>query len=152
MSKVRVRESKIRDLGLFRKLWKQYLEANEKGGSTVAVTDKNMVGPERLFEQYTNGTLLGVVLFIGDYAVLMAGDSGIDHNCGKVAMLWGLFVTEPKRKNGIATLLMEEASKLLKAKGFGAVMTTFTASNEAAGQIALKKDAKPIFVMVQGAL
>jgi len=143
--KIRVRNSKPRDLGLFRKLWKQYLTENEKAGSTVAATDKNMAAPEALFNAYTNEDLSGIVLFVGDYAVLMAGDNQVDHN-SRTAMLWGLYVEESRRKNGVGTLLIEEAKKQLKAAGYSTVLTVFGAQNEAAGNIANKNEAKPIFV------
>lgn len=143
--KIRVRNSKPRDLGLFRKLWKQFLTENEKAGSTVSATAKNMETPESLFKVYTDGDVQGIVLFVGDYAVLMAGDTQIEHT-GRTAMLWGLYVEESRRKNGVATLLIEEAKKQLKAAGYNSVLTVFGAQNEAAGQIANKQEAKPIFV------
>ena len=149
--KIRIREAKPRDTGLFRKLWKAYLESNEKAGSAVCPTDKNIIGPEGLFARYVKdpsvegwvSPLDGVVLFVADYAIFMAGQAGtnIDYNCGKVANLWGVYVQPGK---DVGDQLVAEGLKRLKEKGFDTVL--FTCTSDAAIQI---PNAKPLFVTVK---
>lgn len=147
--KIRIREAKARDVGLFRKLWKAYLESNEKCGSSVAVTDRNLILPGRVFESYVDAptatlpALTGIVLFVADYAVLMAGESPapLDYTCGKVAHLWGVYV-QPGHEVG--EQLVTEGLKRLKEKGFNTVLFTCTAEHG----IQLP-NAKPLFVTVK---
>lgn len=149
--KIRVRDAKPRDIGLFKKLWLDNLKENEKAGSIVATTEKNLAMIEATYNLYTSGELDGFALFVGDYGVLLAGATGaaVEHNCGKTAMLWGMFVREDKRKGGVATALVEEAKKRLKVTGFDSVIAPFTVNNEAAGSFAIKLEAKPIFMSVK---
>ena len=152
--KIRVRDAKPRDIGLFKKLWRANLEENEALGSIVASTEKNLATVEATYNLYTSGELDGFAFFVGDYGVLLVGATGaaVEHNCGKTAMLWGMFVREDKRKGGVATALVTEAKKRLKAAGFDTVLSPFTVSNEAAGSFALKLEAKPIFMSVKVSL
>jgi len=149
--KIRVRDAKPRDIGLFKKLWRSNLEENEKAGSIVASTEKNLASVEATYNFYISGELEGFAFFVGDYGVLLVGTTGAaaEYNCGKTAMLWGMFIREDKRKGGVATALIEEAKKRLKAAGFDSVIVPFTVSNEAAGSFALKLEAKPIFMSVR---
>lgn len=125
--KIRIREAKARDLGLFRKLWKAHLELNEKNGSVVCPTDKNLATLETLFEHYVGGGMQGVVLFIADYAVFMAGDGpAADFNCGKTAHLWGCYV-EPGKEVG--EQLVNEGLKRLKDKGFNTAVFNAVANH-----------------------
>jgi GNAT superfamily N-acetyltransferase len=144
--KVRVRDSKPRDVGLFRKLWKLYLAENEKDHSIVSCTDKSVAATETMFNAYTSKESPGMVLFVGDYAILMAGEipAPVDYNCGKTVMLWGIFVQADHRRTGVATALVKEARMRLKSDGADTVVTTFTVLNEPAARFALKEKAKAI--------
>lgn len=144
--KVRIRDGKPRDVGLLSKLWKAYLESNEMAGSVVCSSERNLASPAIMFERYVNNESNGVVLFIADYAVFMAGESPapIDYSCGKTATLWGVY-TEPGRD--VKDQLIAEGFKKLKEKGFDMVLFTSTAENS----IELP-NAKPLFVTVKVAL
>lgn len=130
--KIKIRDAKLRDVGLFTKLWKQYLESNEKLGAAITAAERNLVTPAFLFEQYVSGRLSGIVLFVADYAVLMAGEgpAPIDYNCGKVAIIWGLYVMDGKDE-GIGAEIVQTALRVLKQKGFDSALTTYASGNEA---------------------
>ena len=144
--KIRIREAKPRDVGLFTKLWKSYLESNEKAGSVICPNDQNMAGPILMFERYVSADLRGVILFIADYAVLMAGEQALplEYNCGRVANLWGAY-TLPDHE--IGSQLVDEGLKRLKEKGFDTVLFTRTA----ASNVQLP-NAETIFVTVKAPL
>lgn len=141
--KVRIRDAKPRDVGLLKKLWKAYLESNETAGSVVCSSEQNLASPAILFERYVSNESNGVVLFIADYAIFMAGESSapIDYTCGKTATLWGIYV---QPGHDVKDQLIAEGFKKLKEKGFDTVLFTSTAENS----IELP-NAKPLFVTVK---
>ena len=146
--KVRIREAKVRDVGLFTKLWKAYLESNEKVGSVICPNERNMAGPTILFERYVSGDLRGVVLFVADYAVFMAGEQTLplEYNCGRVANLWGSHVLP---SHEVGPQLVNEGLKRLKEKGFNTLLFTCVADH---GLENMLPNPKPIFVTVKAPL
>lgn len=123
--KIRVREAKSRDIGLFRKLWTAFLTENEKNGAIVRASEKNVAVYERLFNLYVEGKAAGVVLFVADHSVLMWGDGGSPFEAtAKVAQAWGTYVKEDKRKTGIAKAMRTEALKKLHALGFEKIVAS----------------------------
>lgn len=72
----------------------------------------------KYFDAYTSEHLDGVVLLIGNDAVLMWGDPGVSVGDKKVAVGWGTFVSEKLRGEGAGNLLRETALKMLADKGF----------------------------------
>jgi len=143
--KIKIRDAKPRDVGLFNKLWKAYLESNEKLGAAITTSDRNLAMPQFLFEQYVSRKLSGIVLFVADYAVLMAGEgaSPIDYNCGKVAIIWGVHVQDGK-DDGVGAEIVQTALRMLKQQGFDSILTTYAAQNEALPK--LLPNAKSMYV------
>ena len=96
LKKIRVREAKARDIGLFKKLFAGFLEKAAKEGSPVLASEKSLSMYESLFDVYLSpdSEYEGVILFVADVGVLMCGDAGIplDHS-GKPLTLWGIHVT-----------------------------------------------------------
>jgi len=80
-----------------------------------------------LFDQYTTGVRGGVVVFgAGNNAVCMWGDvlaeGGFDHAEGCVAHGLGTYVRKEFRSKNVTGLLWRRASKILKKRGFDAVI------------------------------
>ena len=135
MKNIRVREAKIRDKGLFRKLWKAFLEEMyKKGGkATYLPTETNLDLFETIFEAYTNKQFPGIVLFVGEDAVLMWGDSGaivFETEFGKQAVAWGTYVSPEFREMGISEQMTETAVQKMKALGFDWVTTAVLLDDE----------------------
>ena len=120
----RVRQAKPGDRNLFRKLWGDYLkEAYESKDSEVQPNDFNLDRYSFFFDLYVSGGVPGVVLFIGDSAVLMWGGIGeppfqIDT---ERAVGFGTYVKPEARKKGYSALIRKEGARLLKEMGFDAV-------------------------------
>lgn len=129
VKKLRVRDAKPTDGGLFRKLWIKYLEEQHQKGNHILPNDHNMDLFEKLFNLYVSDTWDGIVLFIADKAVLMWGEvpQEFEHNLGRFANGWGTYVDEAIRERGASKLLREAAFDKLREKGFesvqGAVLT-----------------------------
>lgn len=111
---IRVRPAKLRDLGLFRKLWTQLLAAQATQGSLRDT--KSMALYELLFNQYIEQKLNGTVLFVADQGVVMWGDHGpMDVYKEKTVAAWGDF------SNGnpfIKAALLEKAEEWAKSQGY----------------------------------
>jgi ribosomal protein S18 acetylase RimI-like enzyme len=131
VKKIRVRESKIRDLGLFRSLWKKYL--NDPENSDVLVTPDKQAEEvfEGLFKVYTASEAEGIVLFVGEVGVLMAGtlNTNVNYRTGNTAHIWGAFVREDARGRGIAKELFKVAKEKLKELGFESVTLALPSNN-----------------------
>jgi len=120
LTKIRVREAKPRDRGLFKKLWKSYLEEERETGGIMLPTEANIETSAVMFDNYVDGTYEGVVLFVADKAVLMYGDPGMvfETTLGKVAWGWGIYVHPDFREKGIAKELTKAAVDKLISLGF----------------------------------
>lgn len=125
LKKIRVRAAKPRDIGLFKKLWGDFLKEQETLGSMIKGSERNLDIFTTIFTKYVEEKdYEGVALFIGEVAVLMAGDNGtqaeltIGH---KPANVWGIYVAPDQRGKGLGVKLYEEGFKQLKAMGFDAV-------------------------------
>lgn len=134
--RIKIRRAKPGDLGLFKKLWKEYL-SDEKllsvGG--VPPTDHNMEVFEHIFNAYVSGEFEGVVLFHAEDAVLMWGDPGgqiFESNYGRQAQGWGTYVKESARKKGISMALQRKAVNILKNMKFDTVVGQVDLENEEA--------------------
>lgn len=116
--KPKVRAAKIQDKGLFRKLWKEFLEHEVSQGGNILPTDKNLDVYCNIFEKYVNGELPGVVSFIAEDAVLMWGSSGapvFDTNIDPIAQGWGTYVRERARGKGYSRRIREVSLKRLES-------------------------------------
>ena len=123
--RLRVREAKPRDLGLFKKLWVQFMENQQAYDADVGVTERNIELYCNMFDHFVNNPEDGIVLFIGENAVLMwgsAGDSPFETNCGRTATAWGVFVEDKLRGKGAGDLLRQHAKKVLYDRGFDTVL------------------------------
>lgn len=93
LKRIRVRKAKIRDIGLFKKLWIKLLDKQSLEGSIVLSNEKTMDFYEKLFNAYVEGILEGIVLFVADKGVLMWGDSAsLRDYPGKFIVDWGVYI------------------------------------------------------------
>jgi hypothetical protein len=126
MKKIRVRAAKERDIGLFRKLWKELLDQNVNNGSIISSDKKSLELFEFLFNSYVEQTLEGTVLFVGEKGILMWGEpaSTIQYSKGKVVAAWGHYVS-PDDTEGVEEALLTRAEAWAKEKGFSGVAGQF---------------------------
>lgn len=125
LKKIRVRKATARDVGLFRKLWREMMEEQYTAGSPVLPNDHNLKVIEEIFEAYVEETLEGVVLLVSDVGVLMYGDMAnpLQLSVGdKVAYGWGQYVAPDSRGKGILDKMAEKAFKQLGDMGFSAML------------------------------
>jgi hypothetical protein len=121
----RVRGAKPGDRNLFRKLWLEYLtESYETKDSEFKPDDFNMERYSKLFDLYVSEMFPGVVLFIGDSAVLMWGGMAEDpfHTDNRRAFGFGTYVRPSARRKGYSKIIRKEGAKRLKVLGFDAVV------------------------------
>lgn len=123
VKRIRVREAKARDVGLFRKLWAEFLTDQAEKGAKVAGTDRSLKFFEKLFDIYVAGAFEGTALLVADKGILMWGDAGspIEYKDGKTAMAWGSFVAPVENRAEIYEALEGRALEILREKGFKGV-------------------------------
>lgn len=114
LKKIRVREAKARDIGLFKKLWQDGIEESDSGkGSTVFF--------EELFDQYVESGE-GFILLVADKGVLIAGEAKTQFEAvGTIAQIWGIYVSKDFRGQGIELAMLNEAKSKLKSQGHATV-------------------------------
>ena len=121
----RVRHAKPGDRNLFRKLWTEYLtESYESKDAEIKPDEFNIDRYSLFFDLYVTEKVPGIVLFIGDSAVLMWGGIGEPpfHMDTERAIGFGTYVRPDARKKGYSTLIRKEGARLLKEMGFDAVV------------------------------
>jgi len=121
LKKVRIREAKERDLGLFRKLWKAFLTEQRERGAAMLPNDHNMEMFDGLFNLYVvEKSFKGFILFVGEQAVLMAGNPGniFETSLGEVAYGWGAYVAPEYRGKKIGKELYAAAKEKIMEMGF----------------------------------
>jgi len=123
VKKIRVREAKARDVGLFRKLWADFLQDQAGKGAKVADSARSLKFFEKLFEIYVMGAYEGTVLLVADKGILMWGDAGspIEYKDGKTAMGWGEYVVPVENEAEIRDALETKAIEILREQGFKGV-------------------------------
>lgn len=145
IKKIRVREARERDKGLFHKLWKELLLEQQENGSIVrGDSEKNIEIFTNVFKSYTDSSEDGVVLFIGEIAVLMAGNPGneVELTIGRrPARNWGMYVVPDQREKNIETKLYEAGFKRLREMGFDVIFGGSMSDNNS---VALEKVAGSI--------
>jgi ribosomal protein S18 acetylase RimI-like enzyme len=137
LKKPRVREAKPRDIGLFRKLWKLYLEDQVEQGGVILPTEDNLEVYVNIFKMYVDEDIPedaqtdGVVLFIGEVAMIMWGDSDsvVETTMGKTAYAWGVYVMPDHRGQGLSDMLHREAIKKLVEFKFDTVYSSIVTDN-----------------------
>lgn len=122
--RIRVREAKLTDIGLFRKLWTMFLEQQVKDGSIVVPSARTMAAYERLFNVYVEKEYNGLVLFVADKGVLMYGDAVSPMECslGRMVTSWGVFVVPGLDDEKIRFAMLEYAEEWATAQGFDGIL------------------------------
>lgn len=152
LKKIRVREAKVRDIGLFKKLWMKFLEAQHESGSLILPTEKNLDFAVGLFKSYVDEDLPaetrseGVVLFVSDVAVLFYGDINLPYDVSigkKVAYGWGYYVEPEHRGKGILKEMQKYALEKLSNMGFDAILGN-TMEGDTRGEEAWKRSASHV--------
>jgi hypothetical protein len=123
VKKLRVREAKARDVGLFRKLWADFLRDQVEQGAKVADNARSLKFFEKLFEIYVMGAYEGTALLVADKGILMWGDAGspIEYTAGKTAIAWGSYVAPVENRVEIYAALETRALEVLREKNFKGV-------------------------------
>jgi GNAT superfamily N-acetyltransferase len=141
------RVATIEDVPLFRSLWMDFLKEQHELGHHLKPTEKNLDAFERLFRAYIDPTskLPGVVLFIDDAAVFMAGSIGevFESEWGVTAVGHGTYVVPDARRLGLSKAIRKAGFECLASLGFetatGASVQGNTASEIAAEKIGLRR-------------
>src|SRR5574338_277088 len=131
--KPRVREAKPGDRSLFKKMWTELLEDQNKKGFPVKATENNVEVYAKIFDAYVGGRLKGIVLFIAEDAVLMWGERGVDifdTEWDDAGQGWGTYVRARARKKGYSKLIREVAVKKMKELGIKMVLGTGIHGND----------------------
>lgn len=121
----RVRHAKPGDRNLFRKMWLDYLtESYGTKDSEIQPDDFNIDRYSLFFDLYVSGQLPGIVLFIGEAAVLMWGGIGEDpfHMDTKRALGFGTYVKPEARRKGYSKMIRQAGVLLLRELGFETVI------------------------------
>lgn len=129
----RVREARLEDIGLFKMLWSEFMEVNQSKGSPVIASESNLEFYCGLFTLYLEEQFPGVVLFIGEDAVLIwgsAGDAHMETTVGHQAMGWGTYVRERARGKGLSTLIRNEAIAKLKEMNFDSIQGAYSVGDD----------------------
>lgn len=124
LKKIRVREAKLRDVGLFKKLWAESLQQGAKAGSIVAATERTLDAYVKLFNVYVEGDYEGIVLFVADKGVLMWGCAGspMDYSAGRMITDWGFYATSESSED-IQRALLEHALGWATDHKFNGILT-----------------------------
>jgi hypothetical protein len=140
LKKIRVREAKARDIGLFKKLWGEMLEKQD----SVIENDSGLY--EDLFNAYVDGKLNGVVLFVADKAVLMWGGhvSPLKYP-NKPVVAWGMYATGDSAE-AIEVALKKHAVEWSKKNDYESLLVQVSRSS--AGIEGLE----PVATILQGPL
>ena len=138
LKKIRVREAKLRDIGLFKKLWQAGIDEFTSGKGTTAFF-------EELFNKYVE-TDNGFVLLVADKGVLVAGETDAQfESAGTIAQIWGVYVSKDFRDQGIELAMINEAKLKFKALGYSIVaLATFSAQEIT--EVIIEAGFKPLMV------
>lgn len=124
--RIRVREGKLSDKGLFRKLQKQYLNDPENEGVLLADTAESETFCDSMFTVAVESEG-GFVLFVADKGVVVVTEMTTPgtFKMGKMALIWLAYVSLDGRDQGIEEALFKATVELTKALGYDGV--TFSA-------------------------
>jgi len=122
MKKIRVREAKPRDLGLFRKLQAEFSADPDNEGTLVKYEPETYEFFDGLFNLYVEDDS-GFILFVGEWGMIVAGALRAEakFKMGDVANIWFAFVSTEGRDSGIEEALFEETMKRLQEQGYNGV-------------------------------
>ena len=137
-----IRSATLQDRPHFLRLWAQFTQDQEKAGSHMLANLNNLYRYLNHFEAYTMGSRLGSCLLCQPedsdepIAITMGGELGggdeFDTNLGKVATMWGVYVSPEFRGRGIGLKLVAGGQKSLLELGFDVVETYTRAENSQA--------------------
>ncbi len=123
LKKIRVREAKPRDLGLFRKLWQECIDESTYGPGTMPI-----------FEELFNACVEadnGFVLLVADKGILIAGEAEAQfESASPAAQIWGIYVAKGARDKGVASAMLEEAKLRFKTLGHSAAAIALSPNQE----------------------
>lgn len=121
--KIRIRDAKDRDLGLFRKLLDEFLTDPDNENFLVeADSDETKFYFDEMFKTSVDLDD-SFVIFVADKACLAACSlrAGVKFKQGFVATIWMAHVSKDVRDEGIEEALFKEAKKRLNSLGFDAI-------------------------------
>jgi ribosomal protein S18 acetylase RimI-like enzyme len=122
LKNIRVREAKPRDVGLFKKLWGEYLNDPENANLLVAWDETSQAAFERVFNNIVENEE-GFVFFVADKALMLVSywEESVSFKAGKIAQILGAYVRPDARDRGIEQALLNAAKDRLESEGFGAM-------------------------------
>jgi GNAT superfamily N-acetyltransferase len=135
---IKFRVGIARERGLFRKLWKEFLEEEyEKGKGnpiTIMPTEKNLDTYCYLFDQYTSDAVPGFALFYREDAVHLCGYNGVgfetEKGDAKTAQSFGTYVRPAFRGKGISGLIYLKSEEICKQKDMPIIVGSVRSSNK----------------------
>jgi ribosomal protein S18 acetylase RimI-like enzyme len=118
MKNIRVRDAKVRDIGLFRSLWSRCInELKDKDKFPSSSVKDSMEFFENLFNLYTESSD-GFVLFVADKGVLVAGKAEAEKD---TAQIFGVYVAPNDKSQEISKALLGEAKSRLEENKYSVV-------------------------------
>ncbi len=136
-----IRTATLTDRSTFLLLWSEHMVEQEKDGSHLLATTRNLYKHLETFESYVTGCTNGTCIFyeVNDkpIALVLAGAfQGLDEwetDMGKIATVWGVYVQPSYRGQGMAVKLFQQCLKTALEMGFDSV-ETYVRVNNAHGQ------------------
>lgn len=147
-----IREATMEDLPTFLEKWQKLMEHLAALGGEMVPGGHNLMEFARLFEGYVTGQIAGTCLFWEDadevvQAVLLWGEdwhpARFEHNLGRVAQGWGMWIEPAHRKHGISNRMRAEAATRLRDQGIDTLVGTILAANEDSYQSSWKFGGRP---------
>lgn len=122
-----MRKATAEDREAFSVLWAEFLRDANKLGSDILPTVRNLQTMMRIFDAYVEGSLSGVVVMAfldsGEpIGAAMAGEMSLvqnfDSSLGRIAAVWGHYVRESHRGDGVALKMDVTGAGHLRELGF----------------------------------
>lgn len=133
-----IHQATLSDRPDFLRLWSEHMTEQEKDGSHMLGSTKNLYRSLESFESYTTGAVSGMCLLweTADkerVAIAMVGGfAGLDEwetNMGNIATFWGVYVQPSYRGQGICVKLFQKALEIGLEIGFDTVETYVRVNN-----------------------
>ena len=146
-----IRTATLADRPKFLRLWKEYMIEQSKAGGSVLVCDENLIAFLGLFESYIAGSLFGFTLLAWEddeaVGILLGGESPasgfhLQTREGKIATLWGIYVSPEHRRKGIGWALQDTARPLGRKLGFDTLLSSILTEDPVSNANALNWGAK----------
>jgi ribosomal protein S18 acetylase RimI-like enzyme len=132
-----IRTATLADRPHFLRLWAEFMAEQEKEGSYILATTRNLYRMLENFESYVTGGTDGVCMFWEaegqPVAIVLTGYcSGAEEwetSLGRIATLWGVYVQPSYRGKGIALKLFAHGVEVGKELGFDTLETHVRSDN-----------------------